>query len=81
MYSLGSMVFGIVMPYLYNPDAAALGSKTGFVYFRLSGLAFVVSWFILPEMKGRSSKEIERMFDLRLLTRKFKHWAGDEDGA
>ena len=78
-YGLGTMVFGLVMPYLYNPDAANLGSKTAFVYFALSGLGAMCGFVILPEMKGRSAQEIDKMFDLKVPTRKFRHWDVDED--
>lgn len=79
-YGVGTMVFGIVMPYLYNPDAGNLGSYTAFFYFGFAGLGVVVTFFFMPEMKGRDAKEIDRMFDLRIPARKFKHWqAGDTE--
>jgi MFS family permease len=78
VYGLGTMVFGVVMPYLYNPDAGNIGSFTAFVYFAFAGLGAVVSFFFVPEMKGRSTKEIDQMFDLRLPAERFKNWSGDE---
>ncbi|KAM0723777.1 hypothetical protein Q7P37_000767 [Cladosporium fusiforme] len=74
VYGLGTMVFGLVMPYLYNPDAADLGSYTAFVYFVLSGAGLVGTFFLLPEMKGRSPEEIDKMFVARVPTRSFLHW-------
>ena len=73
-YGVGTMVFGVIMPYLYNPDAGNLGSYTAFFYFGFAGFGVVICFFCLPEMKGHSPKEIDRMFDLRIPTRKFKQW-------
>jgi MFS family permease len=78
VYGLGTMVFGVVMPYFYNPDAANSGSKVGFVYFGFAALGVVLTFYFVPEMKGRSAKEIDQMFDLRLPARKFKTWSDDE---
>jgi hypothetical protein len=66
------------MPYLYNPDAANLGSYTGFFYFGFAGLGVVLTFLTAPEMKGRTLKDIDTMFDQRVPTRKFKHWQLDE---
>ncbi|KAK1964876.1 MFS general substrate transporter [Colletotrichum sublineola] len=72
-----SVVVNIVLPYAYNPDAAHLGAKTGFIYVALSALGVALCWFFLPEMKGRSVMEIDRMFNLRLPARQFKKWRGN----
>ena len=69
------------MPYLYNPDAANLGSKTAFVYFGLAGIGAVVAFLIIPEMKGRSANDIDKMFNLELPTRKFRGWSNDDSSA
>jgi SP family general alpha glucoside:H+ symporter-like MFS transporter len=34
----------------------------------------VISYFLIPEMKGRSVNEIDRMFELKLGAREFKKW-------
>lgn len=72
------MIFGVVMPYLYNPDAGNIGSFTAFVYFAFAGLSAMVTFFYVPEMKGRSANEIDQMFSLRLPARKFKSWIEDD---
>ena len=69
------------MPDLYNPDAANLGSKTAYVYFALAGLGVVATFFFIPEMKGRKNHEIDKLFDLRVSARKFKHWELDDSGS
>lgn len=49
-----------------NPDAGDIGSYTAFVYACFAGLAVIITFPYLPEMRGRSAHEIDRMFDLGL---------------
>ncbi|KAI8312786.1 MFS transporter fmqE [Colletotrichum sp. SAR11_240] len=74
-----SVVLSIILPYLFNKDAGNLGAKTGFLYVGLCAIAVVLCFFFLPEMKGRSVIEIDRMFDLKLPAREFKNWRADEE--
>ncbi|KAK8021732.1 hypothetical protein PG990_006870 [Apiospora arundinis] len=71
---VASAVMSIVLPYIFNPDAGALGAKTGFVYTGLCAFALVATWFCVPELRGRSMMDIDHMFELRLATRKFEGW-------
>ncbi|GME45673.1 hypothetical protein N7529_012055 [Neofusicoccum parvum] len=73
--SLASAVMGFLLPYVYNPDQGALGSKTGFIFAALSCVAFVIVWLYVPEMKDRKALEIDRMFELQLPARRFKRWS------
>lgn len=67
-------VMGIIMnfacPYMVNPDEGNLKGKVGFVFGGLSAIAFVWSFFYVPELKGRSIDEIDRLFALRVKPRK-----------
>ncbi|TDZ33795.1 MFS transporter fmqE [Colletotrichum spinosum] len=72
-----SVVMSIVLPYCFNRDAGDMGAKTGFIYVGLCGLAVVLSFYYLPEMKGRSVIEIDHMFNIKLPARQFKGWKGD----
>ena len=58
--------------------STARSSYTAFFYTGFAGLGVVLVFFYVPEMKGRSAHEIDRMFDLRLSARKFKGWSDDE---
>jgi MFS family permease len=73
-------LFAFVMPYVYNPDQGNLEGKTGFVYAALCALSLLVSYLCVPEMKGRTTAEIDEMFEQRLPTRQFRQWgeSGDE---
>lgn len=76
-YMLSNVIFNIVLPYIYNPDAGDLKGKTGFVYGGLCLLVFAVTWLAIPEMKGRSALEIDTMFERNLRCWQFKNWAAD----
>lgn len=71
-----SIAFHIGMPYIYNPDALNLGAQTGYVWFGFSAMAFIITYFFVPEMKGRTNAEIDQMFEERVPARKFKSWEG-----
>lgn len=74
-----SAVFGLVLPYMYNPDKGNLRAKVGFVYGAICLICFAVSYYHVPEMKERTPAEIDRMFDLKLAARKFKGWSSTSE--
>lgn len=79
--AFSSAASGIALPYVFNPDAGDLRGKVGFLYVGSCLVGLAVSWFIVPEMKGRSVGEIDRMFELGLKARQFKGWKeGSERG-
>lgn len=71
---LTGALFGFIVPLIFNPDAGALGAKTGFVYAGCCLVALVLSFQYVPEMKGRTAAEIDAMFDQKLPARRFKSW-------
>ncbi|KAJ4258551.1 hypothetical protein NW757_003119 [Fusarium falciforme] len=66
-----SAIMNAILPILYNPDSGNMGGKLGFVYTGLCLIAVVLAWLFLPELKGRSVVEVDRMFEMRLSTRNF----------
>ncbi|PNH47570.1 hypothetical protein VD0004_g775 [Verticillium dahliae] len=70
----GNSIFGFVLPYIFNPDQGNLRAKTGFVFAGLCLLATGVTFFEVPEMKGRTPGEIDCMFELGLSARQFRTW-------
>ena len=74
---VGTGVFAIILPYIYNPDEGNLRAKTGFVMMGIATVGFVLTWLIVPEMKDRTPMEIDRMFALRLPARRCKNWQSD----
>lgn len=78
-------VFGIAMniavPYMVNPDAGNMRGKVGFVFGSLALWATVVSFFYIPELKGRPFDEIDTMFANRVPPRKMGSYMIDEDSS
>ncbi|KAJ6022778.1 uncharacterized protein N7446_013130 [Penicillium canescens] len=74
---VGTGVFAIILPYIYNADEGNLRAKTGFVMAGFAAVGIIISWLTVPEMKGRTPMEIDRMFALKLPTRAFKRWDSD----
>ncbi|KAK8844854.1 hypothetical protein IAR55_006704 [Kwoniella newhampshirensis] len=58
--------------YMLNPTGANLGGKCGYVWGGTALFCWIVAFFFLPEMKGRSYREIDIMFKRRLPARKWK---------
>ena len=78
---LTSGVFGIVLPYMYNPDSGDLRGRIGFVFAALCFIGVVGTWRDIPEMKGRAMVEIDRMFEEKVPARKFVDWSSGESGS
>jgi hypothetical protein len=78
--ALTSTVSGLCLPYVFNPDEGNLRGKTGFTYAASCLVGLVISYYIIPEMKGRSVNEIDRMFELKLGAREFGKWGPEREG-
>lgn len=61
-----------IVPYLLNAPYANLHSKVGFIFGSISVLAGVFTYFCVPECKGRSLEEIDRMFIEHVPVRQFR---------
>ncbi|KAJ4305762.1 hypothetical protein N0V90_001294 [Kalmusia sp. IMI 367209] len=81
--SLANNVSGIVMnfglPYVYNTDAANLGAKTGFIFTALAGMGAVMTYFFVPELKGRSAIEIDHLFQKGVRSIGSSSWRDSEE--
>lgn len=64
------IVFNFAIPYMVNPDEGNLKGKVGFIFGGLAALATVWSFFYVPELKGRTFDEIDRMFQAKVPPRK-----------
>jgi len=58
--------------FMLNPNSGNLGGKCGYVWGATAFLCWVTAYYGLPEMKGRSYREIDIMFKRRVSARKFK---------
>jgi hypothetical protein len=59
---------------MVNPDEGNLKGKVGFVFGGLGALGTLWAWFFVPELKGRTFREIDAMFQGKVPPRKMgKH--------
>ncbi|KAH8895204.1 maltose permease [Thozetella sp. PMI_491] len=64
------LAMSFAIPYMVNPDEGNLNGKVGFVFGGLAAIVTIGSWAIIPELKGRTFEEIDRMFQMRVPPRK-----------
>ncbi|KAL4791735.1 hypothetical protein BDV19DRAFT_381338 [Aspergillus venezuelensis] len=57
-----SVVMHFACPYMVNPDEGNLQGKVGFVFGGLTALTTLWSFLYVPELKGRSVDEVDRLF-------------------
>ncbi|TPX12805.1 uncharacterized protein E0L32_006685 [Thyridium curvatum] len=58
--------------YMLNPTGGNLAGKCGYVWGATGLVCLVCAWIWLPEMKGRSYREIDILFKRRVQARKWK---------
>ncbi|KAI5199437.1 putative maltose permease MAL31 [Aureobasidium subglaciale] len=61
--------------YMLNPTGGNLGGKCGYVWGGTAALCLITAYFSVPEMKGRSYREIDILFKRKVSSR---HWAKTE---
>ena len=67
-------LFGFTLPYVFNTDQGNLGAKTGFVFTGFNAIALALVYFYVPEMKGRSAAEIDKLFEENVNARHSSKW-------
>lgn len=67
----------VAIPYLLNPDQAALQGKLGFFFGGLGLLCFGWAYVRLPETMGRTYEELDLLFERRVPARQFKGYVLD----
>ncbi|KAF5005043.1 hypothetical protein FDECE_8459 [Fusarium decemcellulare] len=66
-----TFVTSFTIPYLINKRYAGLGGKIGFIYGGICVVMLILTWFFVPELKGRSLEEIDELFASAAPLRKF----------
>nr|XP_036579902.1 maltose permease [Colletotrichum truncatum]KAF6787658.1 maltose permease [Colletotrichum truncatum] len=64
------LVMSVAIPYMVNPDEADLRGKVGFVFGGLGLLGTVWGFFYVPELKGKTFDEIDRLFTAKVPPRR-----------
>jgi hypothetical protein len=67
-----NFLVNFIIPYLMNAPYGNLQGKVGFIFGSMAVLAFVFTYFCVPETNGRSLEEIDRMFHDGVPIRKFR---------
>jgi hypothetical protein len=62
---------GFTFPYMFNPDQGNLGGKVGFIFGATTFIGFLGVFFWLPETKGRTSLELDELFERKVSARHF----------
>lgn len=57
---------------MYNIDSGNLGARTGFVFAAASAVLFVVSWFMVPDLRGFATDEIDWLYESKISVRTFQ---------
>lgn len=65
-------MWSFVLPYMFNPDQANMGSKINFIFTACLFISVFVFWVWLPESANRSFEEIDEMFNNNIPARKWK---------
>lgn len=63
--------------YMLNPTGGNLIGKSGYVWAATGLVCTLASWWWIPEMKNRSYREIDILFNRRVQARKWKKTAVD----
>jgi len=63
--------------YMLNPEGGNLGGKCGYVWAGTAFFCLILAYFYVPEMKGRSYREIDILFNRHVPARKWKNTAID----
>ncbi|CAK7225850.1 hypothetical protein SEUCBS140593_006043 [Sporothrix eucalyptigena] len=77
--SITQWVIGFTFPYLFNPDAANLSGKVGFIYAGLTFIGFILSFLYMPETKNRSVAELDALFASDISPRNFSKYTVEFD--
>lgn len=60
---LWNTIIAVITPYMVNPDQANLRSSVFFIWGGLCTCAFVYAYFLVPETKGLSLEQVDKMME------------------
>lgn len=71
-YTVVNIAAGTITPYMLNPTAWNWGAMTGFFWAAACAVGFIFTFFMVPEPKGRTTAEMDILFEKKVHVRKFK---------
>lgn len=72
-FAIVTIFGGAITPYQLNPMAWNWSAKTAFFWAGLSVFASIFVYFCVPETKGRTTVELDILFEKGVSTRYFSH--------
>ncbi|CAH0055630.1 unnamed protein product [Clonostachys solani] len=66
-----NLIWTVAIPYLVNAEEANLGPKAGVVFLGPAFILAIISFFVIPETKGKTFAELDYLFETRTPARKF----------
>jgi sugar porter (SP) family MFS transporter len=60
---LWNCIIAVITPYMVGKDKGNLGPKVFFIWGSLCAVCFVYSYLLIPETKGLSLEQVDRMFE------------------
>ncbi|KZL72414.1 maltose permease [Colletotrichum tofieldiae] len=68
--ALCGLAMNFAIPYMVNPDEGDLRGKVGFIFGGLGLIGTIGSFFYVPELKGKTFDEIDRLFAAKVPPRR-----------
>jgi SP family sugar:H+ symporter-like MFS transporter len=60
---LWNCIIAVITPYMVGEDKGNLGAKVFFIWGSLCAVCFVYAYFLVPETKGLTLEQVDRMFE------------------
>ncbi|KAI0196586.1 sugar transporter family protein [Xylaria flabelliformis] len=60
---LWNFIIGLVTPYMVDKDKGNLGAKVFYIWGSLCAIAFIYTWFLVPETKGLTLEQVDTMLE------------------
>ena len=73
--AFSTWLFTFTVAYIYNVDAGNLGIRAGFVYGGGSLLFLVVSYILVPDLRGFAIEEVDWLYEKKISVRKFREYS------
>lgn len=70
-YTCFSIISNIITPLMLNPGAWAWGARAGFFWAGTAIIMLIFTYFMVPETKGRTFYELDKLFETKTSPRKF----------
>ncbi|TVY81732.1 Maltose permease MAL61 [Lachnellula suecica] len=70
--AFSTWLFTFTVAYIYNVDAGNLGIRAGFVYGGGSLLFLLVSYILVPDLRGLATEEVDWLYQKKIAVRNFQ---------